>query len=163
MSGPQKQKLADVTTVTPTLNDKTVTIQTGKVRTSLYSAIYDLFKAKFDDLYATLNMLATKQDKFNASNTATGSTSVTINAKSGVARFTQRIPYGEAVDLNITNSLVTNSSIIVFSLKSNSTGCPTISKYATSVGTIGVRILNAVDGGGEQTDDDLIVAFQILN
>jgi hypothetical protein len=54
MSGPIRQPLADVTTVTPTLNDKAVTIQAGKVRTSLYSAIYNLFKTGFDAAYLTL-------------------------------------------------------------------------------------------------------------
>ncbi len=54
MSGPIRQQLADVTTVTPTLNDKAVTIQAGKVRTSLYSAIYNLFKTEFDAAYLTL-------------------------------------------------------------------------------------------------------------
>jgi hypothetical protein len=54
MSGPIKQPLADVASATPTLNDKAVTIQAGKVRTSLYSAIYNLFKTGFDAAYLTL-------------------------------------------------------------------------------------------------------------
>lgn len=53
MSGPQRQQLADVATVTPTLTDKAVTIQAGKVRTSLYSAIYNLFKTGYDAVYLT--------------------------------------------------------------------------------------------------------------
>jgi hypothetical protein len=54
MSGPIKQPLADVTTVTPTLNDKAVTIQANTVRTSSYTAIYNLFKTGFDALYLRL-------------------------------------------------------------------------------------------------------------
>lgn len=53
MSGPQRQQLADVQTVTPALTDKAVTIQAGKVKTSLYSAIYNLFKTGYDAVYAT--------------------------------------------------------------------------------------------------------------
>lgn len=53
MSGPQRQQLADVETITPALTDKAVTIQAGKVKTSLYSAIYDLFKTGYDSVYTT--------------------------------------------------------------------------------------------------------------
>jgi len=60
MSGPIRQPLADVTTVTPTLNDKAVTIQANTVRTSSYTAIYNLFKTGFDAVYATIAALNTK-------------------------------------------------------------------------------------------------------
>jgi hypothetical protein len=60
MSGPIRQPLADVTTVTPTLSDKAVTIQANTVRTSLYSAIYNLFKTGFDAVYATIASVNTK-------------------------------------------------------------------------------------------------------
>jgi hypothetical protein len=54
MSGPIKQPLADVASVTPTLNDKAVTIQNNTVRTSSYTAIYNLFKTGFDAVYLRL-------------------------------------------------------------------------------------------------------------
>lgn len=54
MSGPIRQQLADVASVTPTLNDKAVTIQANTVRTSSYTAIYNLFKAGFDAAYLAL-------------------------------------------------------------------------------------------------------------
>jgi hypothetical protein len=54
MSGPIKQPLADVAPVTPTLNDKAVTIQANTVRTSSYTTIYNLFKAGFDAVYLRL-------------------------------------------------------------------------------------------------------------
>jgi hypothetical protein len=60
MSGPIRQPLADVTTVTPTLNDKAVTIQANTVRTSSYTAIYNLFKTGFDAIYASVAALNTK-------------------------------------------------------------------------------------------------------
>jgi hypothetical protein len=54
MSGPIRQPLADVASVTPTLNDKAVTIQNNTVRTSSYTAIYNLFKTGFDAVYLRL-------------------------------------------------------------------------------------------------------------
>lgn len=54
MSGPIRQQLADVASVTPTLNDKAVTIQANTVRTSTYTAIYNLFKSGFDAAYLAL-------------------------------------------------------------------------------------------------------------
>jgi hypothetical protein len=60
MSGPIRQPLADVALVTPTLNDKAVTIQNNTVRTSSYTAIYNLFKTGFDAVYATIAALNTK-------------------------------------------------------------------------------------------------------
>ena len=60
MSGPIKQPLADVAPVTPTLNDKAVTIQNNTVRTSSYTAIYNLFKTGFDAVYASVAALNAK-------------------------------------------------------------------------------------------------------
>ena len=60
MSGPIRQPLADVASVTPTLSDKAVTIQANTVRTSSYTAIYNLFKTGFDTVYATIAALNTK-------------------------------------------------------------------------------------------------------
>jgi hypothetical protein len=60
MSGPIRQPLADVASVTPTLNDKAVTIQANTVRTSTYTAIYNLFKAGFDLVYASVAALNSK-------------------------------------------------------------------------------------------------------
>jgi hypothetical protein len=60
MSGPIRQPLADVALVTPTANDKVVTIQANTVRTSSYTAIYNLFKTGFDTVYATIAALNTK-------------------------------------------------------------------------------------------------------
>lgn len=109
------------------------------------------------------NKLTLKQDIFNANNTATGVSTVTINAKSGVATFTSTIIYNESLDFTINNNLVTDSSIISLNLKSQSTGSPTISKYSTTNGIISIRVLNANDSNGDNTDDNLIISFQILN
>ena len=60
MSGPIRQPLADVAPVTPTLNDKAVTIQNNTVRTSSYTAIYNLFKTGFDSVYASIASISDK-------------------------------------------------------------------------------------------------------
>lgn len=57
MNGPIRQLLADVASVTPTLNDKALTIQANTVKTSSYTAIYNLFKAGFDAVYAPISAL----------------------------------------------------------------------------------------------------------
>lgn len=95
--------------------------------------------------------------------TATGAISVTINATSGVATFTTVIPYENAVSLVINNTNITTDSIVQLSLKSDSTGAPTITKYSTSSGVLSINVLNVADGNGDPTDADLIISFQILN
>lgn len=107
--------------------------------------------------------LSLKQNIFDASNTASGTTSVTINATSGVATFTTVIPYESTASLVINNTNITTDSIVQLSLKSNSTGAPTITKYSTSSGVLAINVLNVADGNGDPTDDDLIISFQILS
>jgi hypothetical protein len=83
MSGPQRQELTDVTTVTPTLNDKAVTIQANTVKTSLYSAIYNLFKAGYDLVYLTAADLAgyaTESYADSAASNAASSAVTTANS-----------------------------------------------------------------------------------
>jgi hypothetical protein len=206
MSGPQRQQLADVATVTPTLSDKTVTIQAGKVKTSLYSAIYDLFKTGFDAVYATIASVngklsltggtmsgaiamgtskitglgdptadqdaATKiyvdslstgfQTEYNLENTATGTTSVTINDTSGVATFTQRLNSKSNAYYQIDNTEIEEGDYIECNLRYNGAGFPIIMHYQTIANRIRIHMGNpAVDGGsGTNTDADLIVTFR---
>lgn len=58
MSGPIRRELPEVEVVTPTLTDKAVTIQAGKVKNSLLSTIYNLFKTSFDSVYTTTSAVA---------------------------------------------------------------------------------------------------------
>lgn len=106
------------------------------------------------------NKLTLKQDIFNANNTATGTTSVTINAKSGVATFTSIIPAGSGAIFIINNNQVTVNSLVFFSIKNSSDGEPYISYYNTGSGTISIAVPNP---SGDATSDPLQIAFQILN
>lgn len=206
MSGPQRQQLADVETITPALTDKAVTIQANKVKTSLYSAIYNLFKTGYDSVYATIAALngklsltggtmsgsiamgnskitglgtptdnqdaATKiyvdslsgeyQNEYNLENTASGTTSVTINATSGIATFTQRLNSKSNAYYEINNTEIEEGDFIEFSLQYNGAGFPIIMHYRTIANRIRLHIGNpAIDGGsGTNTNDDLIVSFR---
>lgn len=116
--------------------------------TTEQQAILDVLYENYISLFAT---------------TASGTTSVTINATSGVATFTTVIPYESTTSLVINNTNITTDSIVQLSLKSNSTGAPTITKYSTSSGVLAINVLNVADGNGDPTDADLIISFQILN
>ena len=190
MSGPQRQQLADVATVTPTLSDKAVTIQAGKVKTSLYSAIYNLFKSGFDLIYlkaSDLTNYATKSYTDNAANSAvvsaneytdtqvdsrqldydlskvaTGTTTVTINSDSGVATFTQSIIRKTSVYLEVNNTQIEAGDLIEHDLRYEGVGYPLIMHYRTEESKIRFHFANiAVDGGGGiDTDSDLVVTFR---
>lgn len=111
------------------------------------------------------NKLTLKQDIFNANNTATGATSVTINAKSGVATFTGTVPkfsVSPFTSLVINNNLVTSNSKILYSLSYNPSGdemCQ-ISSYVCNNGSIDFYFTNFTD---DPCGENKIVSFQILN
>lgn len=107
------------------------------------------------------NKLTLKQDIFNANNTATGATSVTINAKSGVATFTTSVPSSPSVrDYQINNNQVTSSSIVSINMFTDADD-----SFATIVGVSvgnGIIVININDGGVGNASAPKI-AFQILN
>jgi hypothetical protein len=97
---------------------------------------------------------------FNAANTATGTDTVTINAKSGVAVFTD--PCAAAPDLTgygINNSLVTSNSIVSVNVQSDYDGgyCSLVS--VTCV-TGAIRI--SVNDGFTDSATSPKISFQIL-
>jgi hypothetical protein len=107
--------------------------------------------------------LTLKQDKFNASNTATGSTIVTINAKSGVATFTAGVERGANFTLFIiSNSLITTSSIVRVGLSyaPNDTETCQISSYECNNGSISLFMTNF---SGVDAQLPKVIDFQILN
>lgn len=108
------------------------------------------------------NKLTLKQDIFNANNTATSATSVTINAKSGVATFSGIILGNLYSTFTINNNLVTASSIVSLHLKYNYSGdgLPALMAYNTSSNVISVYVQNI---SPDQTTEQIEVAFQILN
>ena len=200
MSGPIRQPLADVASATPTLNDKAVTIQAGKVRTSLYSAIYNLFKTGFDAAYLTLtggtmsgniNMngskvrglgepsadedaatkiyvdeaVATKQNAFDYSGTATGATTVTINGvKGGVATFTQTINPRNVQYFRINSNQITTTSKIIAFVIYDGNGYPLIVNQRISANRVDILVTNAdvLGNGGAVTNANIVIQYQIV-
>jgi hypothetical protein len=184
MSGPIRQQLADVTTVTPTLNDKAVTIQANTVRTSLYSAIYTLFKAGFDLIYATETYadnaaataeanannytdieVATKQDLFDYSGAATGTTAVTINSvKGGVATFTQTILPRKVQYFRINSDQITATSKIICTLVYDGAGYPLIANQKLAANRIDILVTNGdlLADGGATTNASIFIQYQIV-
>jgi hypothetical protein len=107
--------------------------------------------------------LTLKQDKFNASNTATGSTIVTINAKSGVATFTANVLQSTTPTVfTISNSFITPSSKIRFELSYSpfTEEVCAIAAYLTTLGSVSIYITNySFSDAGEPK----VISFQILN
>ena len=190
MSGPIRQQLADVASVTPTLNDKAVTIQANTVRTSTYTAIYNLFKAGFDLIYLTAANLVgyateiyadnaattaeanannysdtTKQPLFDYSGNAIGVTPLTINGvKGGVAEFTNVIARNTSTTLRINSDAITVTSKIIYSLKYNGAGFPQILSHFNVANRVDFRIANTDPtlGLGAATDAPLFIEYQII-
>lgn len=101
--------------------------------------------------------------KFVPTNTATGASSVTINATSGVAVFTSSLGMGSQNSYTINNNLVSSGTYVSLSLKTSSTGVPMIAGYYTTSGVINIRVYNADDGSGDATDADWYISFELLN
>jgi len=102
---------------------------------------------------------------FDASNTATGTDTVDINANSGVAVFTDVLTAGGINVFVINNSMVSYIDQPLFlSLGydyDGATGTPQIIGYQTIVGQIQVQIKNIHIT--DDTNGALIVSFQVLN
>lgn len=197
MSGPQRQQLADVQTVTPALTDKAVTIQAGKVKTSLYSAIYNLFKAGFDLIYLTAADLvgyatesyadaaastagsnaittangytdtevATKQDLFDYSGSASGVTPLTINTVlGGTAEFTDTVNANATKTLRINSDQIEVTSKIIYTLVYNGAGFPQILSHVVSSTRVDFLVANidVTGSGGTNTDSPLTIEYQIV-
>ena len=108
------------------------------------------------------SQLETKQDDYNLDNTATGTTSVTINATSGVATFTQRLNGKSNAYYEINNTSIAAGDFIECNLFYTGAGFPIIMHYQTISNRIRLHIGNiAVDGGsGTNTNADLVVTFR---
>jgi hypothetical protein len=98
---------------------------------------------------------------FNGANTATGTDTVTINAKSGVAIFTQGCATApDVTQYFINNSLVDNTSIVSVNIQSNSdsTFCSLINVFCDN----GSIVISVNDGGSTASAGSPTVSFQIL-
>lgn len=97
-------------------------------------------------------------------NTGSGGSSVTINAVSGVATYTDVIIHNEKVDFTLNNSFATTSSIMLVSLKYGGAGYPSLLHYEIpSNGVVKFHLANLkVDGGTPNTDANLNIFFTII-
>jgi len=101
--------------------------------------------------------------EYNLGNTATGTTSVTINATSGVATFTQILGKRTNAYYVINNTSIEAGDFIECNLQYNGAGYPLIMHYRTdSAGKISIHLANpSVDGGsGTDTNANLVVTFR---
>ena len=108
--------------------------------------------------------LTLKQNVFDDSNTATGTTSVTINAKSGVATFTASIAKaGGLNNFTIFNTQILPTSIVSYGLSYSpqETEQPLIMSYACATGEVSFYLVNYSPDW--DADLDKVINFQILN
>ena len=108
------------------------------------------------------SQLETKQDDYNLGNTATGTTSVSINATSGVATFTQILGKKSNAYYDINNTEIEAGDFIECNLFYTGAGFPILMHYQTISDRIRLHIGNvAVDGGsGTDTNANLVVTFR---
>lgn len=102
--------------------------------------------------------------KFNAANTATGASSVTINARSGVATFTDAVLAGDnPKDFIVLNSLITTNSKVIYSLyyEPNDTEVLHVLSYQCVNGQLLFRVFCLNGYGG--ANQNITISFQILN
>ncbi len=100
---------------------------------------------------------------FDASNTASGTNIVEINAISGVAVFTEIVIADMAPTLfTITNSIITIESKMNFSLEYESVGDETcqVSSYIANNGSVTIYMNNF---SGANAEGNKTISFKILN
>jgi hypothetical protein len=105
---------------------------------------------------------STTQANYNLENTSSGPATVTINATSGVATFTQTLAKKSNANYQINNSTIAADDFIECHLFYTGAGYPLIMHYSTIAGRIILHIGNiAVDGGaGVDTNANLVVTFR---
>jgi len=105
--------------------------------------------------------LSLKTDKFDANNTASGASSVTLNTTSGVAVFTSSIPVSDFLSFELNNTNISSTSILSLDLAYNDEGTPIIAYYSCSSNKVFITIANI--NPTDVTNGNLSVSFQILN
>jgi hypothetical protein len=108
------------------------------------------------------NLVSGFQSQYDLNNTATGTTSVSINATSGVATFTQILGKKTNAYYEINNTSIEAGDFIECHLYYTGAGFPIIMHYQTTSDRIRLHIGNpAIDGGaGLDTNANLVVTFR---
>lgn len=102
------------------------------------------------------------QDKFTG-NTASGVSTVTIDALSGVAEFTGNIGDGDNTLFRINNSECSENSVVISAaLMYDGAGMPMLVNTKTIDGALFFTVINLVDGGNP-TDNPIRISFVIYN
>jgi hypothetical protein len=106
----------------------------------------------------------TKITKLNIANTATGTTSVTIDAESGVAIFTGSINHNASANFTIQNSEIEAGDCIAYGLEYKGNGYPSILHYEIDNDGVKFHVANLKVGGGTpDTNSDIIIWFSKVN
>lgn len=86
--------------------------------------------------------------KLSTNNTASGTFSATLNATSGIVQYSGTVSGNDYAAFTLTNSFVSSSSVIMFSIKSPSAGTgaqglPYIQSYSISGSTVTIIVANS--------------------
>lgn len=103
--------------------------------------------------------------KLNTANTASGVNSATINTSSGIIEYSQTIAGGDYGVFTFSNSRVSETNVIFFSIKSPSegtggSGLPYVQSYSIVGSTVSVIIANS---GLNSTSASFFLNFLIVN
>ena len=168
-----RKKLIDYPIVTPTTNDYVAGNQGGTVKQFRLSAIYSLFKASYDTVYATITdsvtnsalatALSSKQNVYT-DNRQIGVSTVTMNVKTGTARFTAVIIPGATAQLTVNNTSVDPGKRILWSLMydfaGGGTGQPQPGAYNATGSGVTFYVTNV---GVSPTNTNIYITFEVLN
>ena len=108
-----------------------------------------------------MSILATYLLKFNSNNTATGSSTATIDGRSGIIEYTQIISANGAQVFEFTNSSVSSTSVLIFSVNYDGVGRPFVANYEISGSTVSVTIGNF--DSINLTNGSIYLNFMIVN
>ena len=113
----------------------------------------------------TDNELLTKQNVFDYSGIALGTSPLTIDdVKGGVAEFTNVIARNTSATLRLISDQITATSKIIYSLNYSGAGFPQILSHSTSLNSVDFKIANTDPtlGAGTATNASLFIEYQIV-
>ena len=110
-------------------------------------------------------LIATKQNLFDYSGSATGTSPLTIDdLKGGVAEFTNVIARNTSSTLRLNSDQITATSKIIYTLRYSGAGFPQILNHSISLGSVDFRVANTDPtlGAGTATNASLFIEYQIV-